>query len=168
MSFTAPKFTNAGRQLQTRVIAGDTLTFTAIKLGDGTMTTEPIAALTDLIHGIITLPVHEVRRNADYAEVTGVFQNAGLSSGFYWREIGIFAADPDYPNDRSHDILYCYQNAAELAEYIPSASSAVIEKIIRVACVVGDAENVTVGLASQAYAKAEDLQALEEQHSKDV
>ena len=168
MSFTAPKFTNAGRQLQTRVIAGDTLTFTAIKLGDGTMTTEPIAALTDLIHGIITLPVHEVRRNADYAEVTGVFQNAGLSSGFYWREIGIFAADPDYPNDRSHDILYCYQNAAELAEYIPSAFSAVIEKIIRVACVVGDAENVTVGLASQAYAKAEDLQALEEQHSKDV
>ena len=168
MSFTAPKFTNAGRQRQTRVIAGDTLTFTAIKLGDGTMTTEPIAALTDLIHGIITLPVHEVRRNADYAEVTGVFQNAGLSSGFYWREIGIFAADPDYPNDRSHDILYCYQNAAELAEYIPSASSAVIEKIIRVACVVGDAENVTVGLASQAYAKAEDLQALEEQHSKDV
>lgn len=168
MSFTAPKFTGVGRQLQTRVIAGDTLTFTAIKLGDGTMTTEPIAALTDLIHGIITLPVHEVRRNADYAEVTGVFQNAGLSSGFYWREIGIFAADPDYPNDRSHDILYCYQNAAELAEYIPSASSAVIEKIIRVACVVGDAENVTVGLASQAYAKAEDLQALEEQHSKDV
>ena len=168
MSFTAPKFTNAGRQLQTRVIAGDTLTFTVIKLGDGTMTTEPIAALTDLIHGIITLPVHEVRRNADYAEVTGVFQNAGLSSGFYWREIGIFAADPDYPNDRSHDILYCYQNAAELAEYIPSASSAVIEKIIRVACVVGDAENVTVGLASQAYVKAEDLQALEEQHSKDV
>lgn len=168
MSFTAPKFTGVGRQLQTRVIAGDTLTFTAIKLGDGTMTTEPIAALTDLIHGIITLPVHEVRRNADYAEVTGVFQNAGLSSGFYWREIGIFAADPDYPNDRSHDILYCYQNAAELAEYIPSASSAVIEKIIRVACVVGDAENVTVGLASQAYAKAEDLQALEAQHSKDV
>ena len=168
MSFTAPKFTGVGRQLQTRVIAGDTLTFTVIKLGDGTMTTEPIAALTDLIHGIITLPVHEVRRNADYAEVTGVFQNAGLSSGFYWREIGIFAADPDYPNDRSHDILYCYQNAAELAEYIPSASSAVIEKIIRVACVVGDAENVTVGLASQAYAKAEDLQTLEEQHSKDV
>ena len=168
MSFTAPKFTGAGRQLHTRVLAGDTLTFTTIKLGDGTMTTEPIAALTDLIHGIITLPVHEVRRNADYADVTGVFQNAGLSSGFYWREIGIFAADPDYPNDRSHDILYCYQNAAELAEYIPSASSAVIEKIIRVACVVGDAENVTVGLASQAYAKAEDLQALEEQHSKDV
>ena len=168
MSFTAPKFTGVGRQLQTRVIAGDTLTFTTIKLGDGTMTTEPIAALTDLIHGIITLPVHEVRRNADYADVTGVFQNAGLSSGFYWREIGIFAADPDYPNDRSHDILYCYQNAAELAEYIPSASSAVIEKIIRVACVVGDAENITVGLASQAYAKAEDLQALEEQYSKDV
>lgn len=168
MSFTAPKFTGVGRQLHTRVIAGDTLTFTVIKLGDGTMTTEPITALTDLIHGIIALPVHEVRRNADYAEVTGVFQNAGLSSGFYWREIGIFAADPDYPNDRSHDILYCYQNAAELAEYIPSASSAVIEKIIRVACVVGDAENVTVGLASQAYAKAEDLQALEEQHSKDV
>ena len=168
MSFTAPKFTGVGRQLQTRVIAGDTLTFTAIKLGDGTMTTEPIVALTDLIHGIIALPVHEVRRNADYAEVTGVFQNAGLSSGFYWREIGIFAADPDYPNDRSHDILYCYQNAAELAEYIPSASSAVIEKIIRVACVVGDAESVTVGLASQAYAKAEDLQALEEQYSKDV
>lgn len=168
MSFTAPKFTGVGRQLHTRVLAGDMLTFTTIKLGDGTVTTEPIAALTDLIHGIITLPVHEVRRNADYAEVTGVFQNAGLSSGFYWREIGIFAADPDYPNDRSHDILYCYQNAAELAEYIPSASSAVIEKIIRVACVVGDAENVTVGLASQAYAKAEDLQALEEQHSKDV
>ena len=91
-----------------------------------------------------------------------------MSMVWSWSRTVSYTHLPDYLNDRSHDILYCYQNAAELAEYIPSASFAVIEKIIRVACVVGDAENVTVGLASQAYAKAEDLQALEEQHSKDV
>ena len=42
MSFTAPKFTGVGRQLHTRVLAGDMLTFTTIKLGDGTMTTYEI------------------------------------------------------------------------------------------------------------------------------
>lgn len=161
MSFTAPKFTVAGRQLHTRVLAGDTLTFTTIKLGDGTVAAESMETLTDVFHSIVSLPVQEVRRNTDYADVMGVFQNAGLQSGFYWREIGLYAADPDYPDDRSYDILYCYQNAAELAEYIPSASSAVIEKIIHIACVVGEAENITIGVLPQSYVTVE-------QHKEEV
>ena len=59
-----------------------------------------------------------VKQRTDYVEVNAKFSNAGLSAGFYWREVGIFCADPDNPNDRSKDILYCYQNAYDTADYI--------------------------------------------------
>lgn len=39
---------------------------------------------------------------------------------FSWREIGVFAADPDHPNDRAYDILYCYQNAGTAPIAIPA------------------------------------------------
>lgn len=45
--------------------------------------------------------------------------------GFYWREVALFALDPD-----EGEIMFAYQNAFNLAEYIASASSEIVEKII--------------------------------------
>lgn len=86
--------------------------------------------MTALVSAVVTIDA-AVKNNAEqYADVSGHFSNAELEEGFYWREIGVFAADPDYPNDRSHDILYCYQNAYDTADFIPVASVETVEKTL--------------------------------------
>lgn len=60
-------------------------------------------------------------------------------SGFYFREIGFFANDPD-----EGEIMFAYQNAGSLAEYIAAASSEVIEKTIGATFTFSDSVTVTV------------------------
>ena len=46
------------------------------------------------------------------------------------------------PNDPDRDILYCYQNAYDTADYIPAASEETVEKNVVVPVVVGDVDAV--------------------------
>ena len=64
-------------------------------------------------------------------------------SGFYFREIGFFANDPD-----EGEIMFAYQNAGSLAEYIAAASSEVIEKTIGATFTFSDSVTVTVDVTA--------------------
>lgn len=162
--FQAPKLTDAGKNLYYRNMAGEGIKFTTIQLGNGTIS-GPISAMTALVSAVVTIDA-AVKNNAEqYADVSGHFSNAELEEGFYWREIGVFAADPDYPNDRSHNILYCYQNAYDTADFIPVASVETVEKNITVPIIVGDASTVSCTLSSsQVLVSEADLEA----HDKDA
>jgi len=162
--FQAPKLTDAGKNLYYRNMAGEGIKFTTIQLGNGTIS-GPISAMTALVSAVVTIDA-AVKNNAEqYADVSGHFSNAELEEGFYWREIGVFAAGPAYPNDRSHDILYCYQNAYDTADFIPVASVETVEKNITVPIIVGDASTVSCTLSSsQVLVSEADLEA----HDKDA
>ena len=142
--FEAPKLTNAGKALYYRNLGGEALKITTMQLGDGQLST-PIATLTGLVHSVVSIDA-AVKQRTDYVEVNAKFSNAGLSAGFYWREVGIFCADPDNPNDRSKDILYCYQNAYDTADYIAPAATELVEKSVTIPIIVGDASSVTCTL----------------------
>lgn len=157
MSFTSPRFTDEGKTLQAKAQAGTALKFTKMQLGDGELGSQAIAAMTGLVNPLITVGVSSVKAGNNYATVKSNFSNSGLTTGFYWREIGVFAADPEKPNDRNSDILYCYANAGSLAEYIPAAGSEIVEKIISIPCIIGDAENVSAEVASEIYATKDEL-----------
>lgn len=157
MSFTSPRFTDEGKALQAKAQAGTALKFTKMQLGDGELGSQAIAAMTGLVNPLITVGISDVKAGNNYATVKSNFSNSELTTGFYWREIGVFAADPEKPNDRNSDILYCYANAGSLAEYIPAAGSEIIEKIISIPCIIGDAENVSAQVASEIYATKEAL-----------
>ena len=157
MSFTAPRFTDEGKALQAKAQAGTALKFTKMQLGDGELGSQAIAAMTGLINPLITVGISGVKAGNNYATVKSNFSNSGLTTGFYWREIGVFAADPEKPNDRNSDILYCYANAGSLAEYIPAAGSEIIEKVISIPCIIGDAENVSAEVESGIYATKDEL-----------
>lgn len=157
MSFTAPRFTDEGRTLQAKAQAGTALKFTKMQLGDGELGSQAIAAMTGLINPLITVGISDVKAGNNYATVKSNFSNSGLTTGFYWREIGVFAADPEKPNDRNSDILYCYANAGSLAEYIPAAGSEIVEKVISIPCIIGDAENVSAEVESGIYATKAEL-----------
>lgn len=142
--FEAPKLTNAGKALYYRNLGGEALRITTMQLGDGQLS-NPIATLTGLVHSVVAIDA-AVKQRTDYVEVNAKFSNAGLSAGFYWREVGIFCADPDNPDDRSKDILYCYQNAYDTADYIAPAATELVEKSVTIPIIVGDAETVTCTL----------------------
>lgn len=132
--------TNRGRALQAKAQAGVQLKFTSIRVGDGQVGGQAISELTDLIHTVKTLDITKLKTlSGGKAVVGGTLSNSGLTTGFYWREIGVFAEDPDLG-----EILYCYGNAGDQAEYIPADGGAdLIEKSIDVVILVSNASNIS-------------------------
>lgn len=141
--FQAPKLTNAGKALYYDSLGGTAIKITTIKLGNGTLT-DPIATMSNLVNPLIVInaTVSKSKGNNKYVNVSGAFSNANISDGFYWREIGVFVANNEFPDDRSKDIMFCYQNAYDTADFIPAASIETVEKNITIPMIVGDAENV--------------------------
>jgi hypothetical protein len=132
--------TNKGIALQMKAQAGAELRYTRVAIGDGVLGSQPIANLTSLISEKISLDITKLRVLGQGRAVIGaVLTNRDLTSGFYFREIGIFAVDPD-----DGEILYAYANAGSNAEYIPPGGGPdVVEKHIDSVVVVGQAPNVT-------------------------
>lgn len=160
MSFTAPQFTNAGKELLSRALSGDcAVKFTSLALGSGELSSQAIAALSGLIseQKRVGLELYQ-RIDGETVNVRGTFNNSELAAGFYWREVGLFAQNPDDPDNRAADILYCYQNAGDLAEYIPSVNDEVMEKTISLTTKISDAAEVTAVLLSEVYASKEEVE----------
>jgi len=148
--------TNRGRALQAKAQAGAQLQFTKVRVGDGQLGSQSIPDLTNMINTIKTLDISKLKALTDGKAVIGcVLSNSGLTAGFYWRELGVFAQDPDLG-----EILYCYGNAGAQAEYIPADGGAdLIEKKIDVITLVGSATSVTATIEqSIIYASAQDLE----------
>lgn len=131
--------TNRGRILQAKAQTGVQLQYTRIALGDGTLGNSQIIELNALKKEIISLPIGKLKINGATAIVGTVLNNNDLSSGFFFREIGVFATDPDMG-----EVLYCYGNAGNLAEYIPAGGGAdIVEKSIDIQVLTGNAPNVS-------------------------
>lgn len=143
-AFPKMTLTNAGQALQTKVLAGETLTFTRIALGDGQLNGQPIAPLTALISQKATVEVDSVRVvNTTTAQAAGFFSNKDISTGFWWRETGVFAQDPD-----AGEILYGYTNAGDAGDYIPTVEDNRIEKYIFTSISVANATTVNITIPS--------------------
>lgn len=159
MSFSTVLFTERGRALQAKALAGTTLNFTKLAMGSGSLGGQSQITLTALIEPKVTINISEIKRDMNYATIKGNFSNADISTGFYWREIGVFAQDPDLG-----EILYCYGNAGTLAEYIPPQSSEIIEKVVGLTVIVGNATTVTAKInETLVYATKADINSLSEQ-----
>lgn len=143
-AFPKMTLTNAGQALQTKVLAGETLTFTRIALGDGQLNGQPISPLTALISQKATVEVDSVRVvNTTTAQAAGFFSNKDISTGFWWRETGLFAQDPDVG-----EILYGYTNAGDAGDYIPTVADTRIEKYIYCSIAVASATTVDITIPS--------------------
>jgi Phage tail-collar fibre protein len=148
--------TNKGRILQTKAQTGVQLTFTRIALGDGSLSGQSILELNRLINEKKSLSITKLKTQPDGKAVVGaVLSNQDITTGFYFREIGVFAQDPDVG-----EILYCYGNAGATAEYIPAGGGPdIIEKNIDIITIVGNASNVSAVInSSLVYATQEELQ----------
>lgn len=152
MSFATVLFTTKGRALQSKSLAGTALRFTRIGMGAGSLGGQSQVTLNAMIDPKVYINVNKVEKSSNYAIVEGNFLNSDVSTGFYWRELGIYAYDPDLG-----EILYCYGNAGALAEYIPPQSEEIVEKVVRLSVIVGDNANITVQTELAAFATKKEL-----------
>ncbi|WP_036647300.1 phage tail protein [Paenibacillus wynnii] len=132
--------TNKGRTLQSKAQSGVQLSYTRIAVGSGQLGGQSILLLNTLIDQKKSLPVTRLRMQPPNKAIIGaVLSNQDVTTGFYFREIGVFATDPD-----EGEILYCYANSGTDAEYIPVVGGAdIIEKTIDCTVIIGTASNVT-------------------------
>ena len=143
-AFPTMTLTNAGQALQTKVQAGAALTFTRIALGDGQLNGQPISPLTALISQKASVEVDSVRVvDNSTAQASGFFSNADISTGFWWRETGVFAQDPDVG-----EVLYGYTNAGDAGDYIPTVADTRVEKYIYCSIAVASATTVDITIPS--------------------
>ena len=109
-------------------------------MGSGQLNGQPIGPLTALISPDATVPIQGGKAvGQNTYQVSGFFTNGDLQAGFWWREIGVFANDPD-----NGEILYAYANAGDAGDYIPTVTDQRIEKYIYVSMVLANASSVTV------------------------
>jgi hypothetical protein len=144
--FNGIKFTTRGIALQAKAQAGADLHFTRLAMGDGDLGSTDIATLTALISQKKSMPVSKLTNlNNGKAVVGAAYSNTDITTGFYFRELGVFANDPDLG-----EILYCYGNAGVSADFIPAGGSGsdIIEQAVNVITIVGNAATVTADIDS--------------------
>lgn len=93
--WTPHVLTAAGRRLQAKVEAGMTLALTRMKLGSGQETLDEVDELLDLVAVESEFPISSAQVSGEVCTVRGVFSTTSISHGFYCREWGIYAEDPD-------------------------------------------------------------------------
>ncbi len=138
--FRGTILTQRGRNLLAKAQTGATLTFTRVKVGDGVWpsNTDP-AQLNDLVSPKLNLPIQEIRVVGDgTVRLRFVLTNTGLSQGFFMREVGIYAQDPDIG-----EILYAVAYAGDRADFIPADGITKVENVVDIYTVIANAQNVT-------------------------
>jgi hypothetical protein len=157
-AFINNDLTNAGLMVLAKGVAGQNINYTRIVMGDGYLDEGQMPrSLNDVVSPRVTVDITKLLVNGDGTVVVGgVFTNSDVSDGFYYRELALYAEDPD-PN--VGEILYCYGNAGDLAEWIPpTGGSTVVEKTIDIVTVIGTATNVTAYIPADSYATKEDYE----------
>ena len=157
MISVAPSITEAGRNLQIRAIAGETITFTRFKIGNGELADTDISALMDLINPLVEFSINEMDKSeTGYLNLTGKFDSTYITSDFRWRELGIFCKGED-----DIEVLYAYSNDGENAGMLKANSTDVVaEHTVALVIAVGDATSVTAILSeSVLYAAKTDFDA---------
>ena len=130
--------TGKGRELLAKGLAGETITFTKMAIGDGTLLTSE-RERTELVNQITTLPILNinVKRNGT-CEINALLTNKSVTTGFYIKELGIFA----HGNDNV-EILYAY-NISTSPDFVPPFSANNVVEIEYVDTIIVDqVANVT-------------------------
>ncbi|WP_018499432.1 phage tail protein [Leptotrichia wadei] len=130
--------TEKGRELLAKGLSGETITFTKMAIGDGTSLTSE-RERTELVNQITTLPILNinVKRNGT-CEINALLTNKSVTTGFYIKELGIFA----HGNDNV-EILYAY-NISTSPDFVPPFSANNVVEIEYVDTIIVDqVANVT-------------------------
>ena len=138
-AFINNDITTAGLIVLAKGVAGQKINYTKIVLGDGYLEEgQTPRTLTGVVSPKATVDITKLKINGDgTVAVGGIFTNGDETDGFYYRELGLYAEDPD---PEVGEVLYCYGNCGDLAEWIPpSGGATIVEKTIDIVTAIGTA-----------------------------
>lgn len=158
------QLTNKGIALQAKVQAGTQLHITKLKLGSGVVPSgTDIKTLTDLITPEQNLGIGGKEAIDDYCKISSTISNTELETGYYVRELGVFAQDPD-----EGEILYLYTTDGA-PDYLPAGGgSTVISQEFSVMIAVDDTDNILVDIDPAALATMGYVQLQIQEHNTDT
>ena len=158
------QLTNKGIALQAKVQAGEELVITKLKLGSGIVSGgTDIKTLNDLIEPEQNLGIGAKEAVDDYCKISSTITNTELEAGYYVRELGVFAQDPDVG-----EILYMYTTDGA-PDYLPAGGgSTAISQEFSVMIAVNDTDNVSVVINDDALATMGYVQLQIQQHNNDA
>lgn len=131
--------TAAGLALMAAGMGGETICFTHFIMGDAAYSGD-LSQVTQVVSPCFTLPIGQIIHKDNQVTLKGILTFRSVSTGFTWRELGLYAQDPE----GGADILYAYGNAGEEGDYIPGADETTLnERVLQLTVAVGSTENVT-------------------------
>lgn len=152
-----PKITLTNKAMEMIAAAqldNTTLTITRVKIGDGSLAEgADIKSMTNVINSMLIAPFSSsVNDGGGQITVHFAVSNSTVETGFFAREIGVFAKLND-----GEEQLYAYTNAGNKCDWIPDKRTPIDSQVIDLTLIVGNAENVTVYISDEAFALAKDL-----------
>ena len=146
------KLTEGGVALLAKAAAGKPLSFQKMVMGDGNYSGDP-AAMEAVISPKKELSIYRLSRNGNKVSVRSVLTLNQVTAPFWWRELGLYAADPD----GGGLVLAAYGNAMDKADYI-AAGGVLEERIVDVSLMVDTAAQVTAEASGVVFAGEEAFQ----------
>lgn len=141
--------TKKGRNLQAKVETGIILYLTKMKLGSGVLPGgKTLEDLADLVEPRQVLGIAEkIAQDDGLCKISSTISNSGLEQGYYVRELGVFANDPD-----EGEILYAVTTDSA-PDYLPADGGAMaISQEFAVYIAISNAESVYAVIDNKAMA----------------
>lgn len=151
-NWTGAILTNKGRALAAKVEAGTCkLELTKLKVGDGTPS--ELESMTDLASPKQNIGISSITPSeTGECDIECVITNKDMDRGFYMREMGIFATDPD-----EGEILYAVQTDTHPDYLQGKGTSATLSIALHVTIAITNTDSVTAVINPAGLLTSEDL-----------
>lgn len=149
--FSNNAITDVGRVLLSHVQMGAVFTPTKIVMGSGNL---PAGTTVRSISAVVTpeqtLSINKKKRSNDgKVTIGGVYSNQNVTTGFYFRELALYAKAVYEDGTEVAECLYSYGNAGSTADYMPAYSSGQpVERQIDLVIYVGNDATVNLSVES--------------------
>ncbi len=158
MAYGTTYITTQGAILAAKTLQSKTLSFSHFSIGSGNIadsSVETIKALTGLVNPELNFDITKINRETDtQVTVRGLFKNTDAEEGFWLKELGLYAIDPD----TNQQVLFAYINYGEEAEYINNSITEKKEHYYDMIITVDNANNVTITVdPSTVYVNEQEL-----------
>lgn len=158
MAYGTTYITTQGAILAAKTLQSKILEFSHFSIGSGNIAdpgVETIKALTGLVNPELNFDITKVNRETDtQVTVRGLFKNTDAEQGFWLKELGLYAIDPD----TNQEVLFAYINYGEEAEYINNSITEKKEHYYDMIITVDNANNVTITVdPSTVYVNEQEL-----------
>lgn len=157
--------TKKGQLLQAKVGTGVVLALTKMKLGSGVLPEgTSLEDLTDLVtpEQNVGIAAKEVLTDQKMCKISATITNVGISAGYYVRELGVFANDPD-----DGEILYAVTSDSAPDYLPPEGGSTAVSQEFAVYISASNASDVEVSIDQGALATMGYVQLSINTHNED-